>query len=109
MKRNMLATMERLEIDKGIRGLIRQLWKHCYRTKFSCEGHSSAFGAYVMFTGGDRWFEDKAAQYGLRKHRNSICCEIYPLDNCCSKCGAGVNGNTIYRGRFIQNPLRPNL
>ena len=79
----MLETMNRLEIDKGIRPLIRQLWKHCYRTLFSCEGfrkgendenknknHSDL--SYIMFKeSGDGWFEKNASRYGLKPFRNA--------------------------------------
>jgi len=106
MKRNMLATMDRLELDGGIRDLVRQLWKHCYRTTNSCEGHGSQ--GYIMFTGGDGWFEKKAPQYGLEKYVNNPCCETNPgEEKCCGKCGAGINGNSIYRGMLVQNPLKP--
>ena len=120
MKRNMLATMERLEIDKGIQELVGQLWKHNYRTTDSCDGHGSE--AYVMFTCGDGWFEGNAQKYGLTKVENKDCCprefqdEIhkYGLDpndfvdrrKTCG-CGAGVNENFIYRGILVQNQLKP--
>lgn len=106
MKRNMLATMDRLEIDGGIRDLVRQLWKHCYKTTNSCEGHGSQ--GYIMFTGGDRWFEEKAPQYGLEKYANNPCCKTESeIGRCCETCGAGINGNSIYRGMIIQNPFKP--
>jgi hypothetical protein len=120
MKRNILATMDRLKIDEGIRELVGQLWKHCYRTMDSCEGHSSE--AYIMFTGGDGWFEENAQKYGLSKVENKDCCQKefqdevrrYGLDpkdfvdrrKTCG-CGAGVNGYSVYRGRLIQNPFKP--
>ena len=116
----MLATMDRLEIDEGIRGLVRQLWKHCYKTTDSCEGHGSK--AYIMFTGGDAWFEENAQKYGLSKVETNDCCDrefqdevrkygSYPKDfvdkrKTCG-CGAGVNGNSVYRGNLIQNPFKP--
>ncbi len=60
-----------------------------------------------MFTGGDRWFEEKAPQYGLEKYANNPCCETEPdKERCCGKCGAGIGGNSIYRGRLVQNPLK---
>jgi len=121
MKRNMLATMEKLEIDKGIRELVRQLWKHCYRTANSCEGHHGS-ESYIMLTGGDGWFEDNAHKYGLSKIKNSDCChkefeneirkyDLNPKDfidkrKTCG-CGAGINGFSVYRGMLIQNPFRP--
>ena len=107
MKRNMLTTMDKLEIDEGVRKLIRQLWKHCYKTTNSCDGHGSQ--AYIMFTGGDGWFEDKALQYGLEKYVKNSCCEKKDNGKCCEDCGAGINGNFIYRGILIQNPFKPEL
>ena len=116
----MLATRERLEVDEGIRELVRQLWKHCYRTTKSCEGENSE--AYIMFTCGDGWFEENAHRYGLRKVENKDCCprefqdEIlkYGLDakdfvdrrKTCG-CGAGVNGYSVYRGKLVQNTFKP--
>jgi|SRR3989338_1042295 len=106
MKRNMLATMDKLEIDGRIRDLVRQLWKHCYRTTNSCEGHSSQ--GYIMFIGGDGWFEERAPQYGLKNYANNPCCKTQPDEGkCCGNCGAGINGNSIYRGMLVQNPLKP--
>src|SRR3989338_11580590 len=120
MKRNMLATMERIEIDEVIRELVGQLWKHCYKTTDSCDGHDSE--AYIMFTGGDGWFEENASKYGLTKVENKDCCPrefqdeirkygLDPMDfvdrrKTCG-CGAGVNDNSVYRGRLIQNPFKP--
>lgn len=129
----MLATMDRLGIDDGIRDLVRQLWKHCYRTSYSCEGHGSE--GYIIFTGGDGWFEEKAPQYGLERVINKPCCEkkhdetewfkieaskyeLRPIKNpcceknpyelrCCRHCGAGINGNIVYEGMLVQNPLKP--
>jgi len=116
----MLATMDSLEIDEGIRGLVGQLWKHCFRTSDSCEGKGSE--AYIMFTGGDGWFEENAQKYGLSKVKNKDCCDRefqdevrkYGLDpndfvdrrKTCG-CGAGVNENSVYRGKLIQNPFKP--
>jgi len=117
MKKNMLATMEKLRIDEKIREVVRQLWKHSYRTTKSCEGHNSR--AYVMFSdGGDGWFEENAHKYALSKVENNECCERefqdevrrFGLDpknfvdkrkSC--RCGAGVNGYSVYRGMLI-NP-----
>jgi hypothetical protein len=42
MKGNLVRAMDRLKIDEGIRPLIRQLWKHGYKTNYSCQGESSA-------------------------------------------------------------------
>lgn len=102
----MLAAMNRLEIDEGIRDLVRQLWKHCYRTTNSCEGHGSR--GYIMFKGGDGWQEEKAPQYGLEKYVNNPCCETQSDEiRCCGNCGAGVNGNSVYRGMLVQTLLKP--
>lgn len=112
MKKNMLNAMDRLDIDEGIRGLVRQLWKHCYKTVYSCDGHG-ALDAYVLFKeSGDGWFEANAQNYGFAKVENKGCCaaefeeEIrqYGLDpsgfkdqrKACS-CGAGVNGYVLYK------------
>ena len=107
--------MNRLEIDEGIRDLVRQLWKHGYRTSYSCEGQSlySCEGhnslAYITLEGeGNGWFEDNARKYGLRKLENDTCCkELREGQKNCGFCGAGVNGYTIYEGRLIQNPFKP--
>ncbi len=115
MKKNMLATMDRLKIDKEIRGLIRQLWKHGYRTIRSCDGHGSK--GYVLLREGDGWFEKNSDRYGLIKIENKECCQReyeeevkrYCLNpnsfvdkrKAC-KCGAGVNGYSIYRGKLIK-------
>lgn len=85
MKKNTLKVMDKLDIDEGIRPLIRQLWKHCYITFLSCEGwrngyndeskgkHHSA-SAYVVFRegSGDGWFEENASKYGLEPHKNEL-------------------------------------
>ena len=120
MKRNALATMERLEIDEGLQKLIRLLWKHCYKTTDSCEGHGSE--AYIIVTGGDGWFEANAAKYGLAKIENKDCCQKefqeevqkHGLDprtfvdrrKTCG-CGAGVNGYSAYRGTLVQTTFKP--
>ena len=73
MKKNMKRVMDKLEIDSGARDLVRQLWKHGYKVKFSCEGHRNTFGikngAYIHYEKGtgDGWFEENARQYGFRK------------------------------------------
>jgi len=77
MKRNMLATMDRLRIDGGVRELVGQLWKHHYKTVDSCEGPN--LEAYEDFV-----------------DRRKTC-----------GCGAGVNGYYVYRGTLIQNPFKP--
>mgnify|MGYP001575825169 CR=1 FL=1 len=96
--------MDRLKIEEGIRDLVGQLWKHGYRTTNSGEGDESRNQrAYVMFTGGDGWLEDNASRYGLEKQTTEECCQKYKGLNCCADCGAGLNGNSIYRGR-LRNP-----
>lgn len=119
MKRNMLACMDKLKIDRNIRDLVRQLWKHCYEISDSCWGHGSQ--AYVLFLKGDGWFENNANQYNLAKVENGACCSqefeeevfLYGFDPQkvvdCRKvcgCGAGVNGYSVYRGKLVQNPFR---
>jgi hypothetical protein len=112
MKKNMQKTMDNLIIDNGIRDLIRQMWKHNYQTKYSCEGHSKFNSAYVMFNSdsGDGWFEKNSSLYGLSKREYNSCCELflkeYNDSNCCGECGAGINGNTMYAGRLINNPFQ---
>jgi len=105
MKKNMSKAMDRLEIDTGIRSLIRQLWKHGYRTIYGCEGHYGRRG-YVMFSEGDGWFERSSRLYGLEKLRNNSCCEN-PLNiNCCTDCGAGIKGNQMYVGPLNKHVFR---
>ena len=102
----MLRTMEILRIDKGIRSLIRQLWKHCYRTFSSCEGHGEP--GYVIVKGGDGWFEENAEKYGLERYLQNECCKkTEDWMKCCEYCGAGVNGYEIYRGYF-KDPFETN-
>lgn len=126
MKKNMAKTMERLEIDEGMKGLVRQMWKHCYRTSNSCEGDNNEGYAYVIFSEGDGWFENNAYIYGLNKKENGECCEKYqqeieqemveagfnpkkfPNDpKLCGYCGAGMNGNQIYEGKLTKEPFTP--
>lgn len=103
MKKNMLATMNRLEIDEKIRNLMRQLWKHNYKTTASCKGHFPS-RPYILFKEGDGWFEKHAPNYGWEKFEKDSCCKDYeknfPNENCCGQCGAGINGNTIYRRNY---------
>lgn len=94
MKRNMLRTMDRLRIDENIRGLIRQMWKHCYRTQYSCQGGGNRFNthntlAYMIFkkNRGDGWFEENAEKYGLKK--------IEKLSR---------YGRNLYEGKLIPKP-----
>lgn len=90
--------MERLQIDEGIKGLIRQLWKHEYKTIFSCEGNCGK--RYVVFKGhGDGWLEKNSEKYGLKKTENGKCCSSFspsPAMIACPYCGAGINGATFY-------------
>jgi hypothetical protein len=112
MKKNMQKTMDNLVIDNGIRDLIRQMWKHNYKTKYSCKGHNKLKLAYIMFDSysGDTWFEKNADKYGLSKREYNSCCEPFSIkyndSNCCGECGAGINGNTMYAGRLIGNPFQ---
>jgi len=110
----MTAAMDRLEIDEGIRRVISQLWNHGYTTIKSCSGHG--LEAYILITGGDGWFEDHSQNYGLAKVVNGPCCiEEFEADvrksgfdpkdfvdqrSSCG-CGAGVNGNSAYRGKLV--------
>ncbi|MBU0470817.1 MAG: hypothetical protein KKA62_01690 [Nanoarchaeota archaeon] len=99
MKKNMLRVMDELKIDSGIRGLIRQLWKHCYVTTDCCEGHGQE--GYVLYKGnsGDGWFEKEAASLGFYEFPESDCCdkiaEKFPQYKVC-KCGRGINGYKFY-------------
>jgi len=114
----MLATMDELRIDEGLRGLIGQLWEHGYKTVYSCAHDSEAY--IMFFDKGDGWFEENAKKFGLAKVENNDCCEKefqdevrkYGLNpenfidrrKTCG-CGAGVNGHTVYRGKLIQGNL----
>lgn len=113
----MLEAMERLRVDEGIRGLIRQMWKHCYKIDGSCQGGGdgslSGHGmlAYVLFEkdSGDDWFEENAEKYGLKKVKNKSCCR-YKANRktksgkkVCGCCGAGIYGYVIYEGEEIKN------
>ncbi len=71
----MSKTMDRLEIDDGIRGLVGKLWKHGYKTLYSCEGHkprvidgemdiNTRYISYVKGTG-DGWLEKNASELGF--------------------------------------------
>ena len=89
--------MDRLEIDEGIKDLIKQMWKHNYRTVVSCEGHPSGRSVAFMENTGDGWFEELAVKYGLEKERSKECCISAPaIDKFCRICGAGVNGVAAY-------------
>lgn len=94
----MLRVMEKLEIDAGMRELIGKLWRHCYNTEYSCDGHGRK-EAYITFKkSGDGWFEENAQKYGLVKRKNGSCCERQKEGNFCGLCGAGMNGNVAYSG-----------
>lgn len=76
MKSNMKKAMDRMKIDEGARHLIRQMWKHGYKTKFSCSGHYcekriDVHEPYIVFSAGtgDGWFEKNAAEFGLHYWR----------------------------------------
>jgi len=68
MKRNAVAAMDRMEIDAGIRQLINLMWRHGYRTLYSCEGHGNHIGYVCYLRGtGDSWFEKNAHKFGFGK------------------------------------------
>lgn len=114
MKKNMQTLINRLEIDPNLQPLIRQLWKHCYRTIHSCEGHGEP--AYIAFweQSGDGWFEKNAKNYGFIKRVKHDCCLVIEkilrmkqnrqLDSpqrkagYCVKCGSGLSGVVAYDG-----------
>src|SRR3989344_2481874 len=100
MKRNMQSLMDRLYIDPKIRGLMRQLWKHNYRTSFSCQGgslgdlaHDHDKEAYLVYQigSGDGWFEKNAHLFGL-KLRNPNCDHRDQTNRFCHHCGKSVTG-----------------
>jgi hypothetical protein len=116
MKKNMTRTMDRLEIDEGSRPLLRQLWKHNYRTVHSCQGNHpenprEGYIGYRKETG-DGWFEINCKRYGFEKLDNLPCClfqnqapirigknwyyPIAPKGNYCPHCKAGINGMSTY-------------
>ena len=96
---------------------------HNPNSSINYKGHS--FEAYVLFKGGDGWFERNADKYGLTKVKNKTCCSekiiraqfeadvhksgLDPKNyvdqtKACGICGAGVNGFSIYNG-ILKNPL----
>lgn len=123
MKKNMLRTMKNLKIDKEIRGLVGQLWKHNYETRFSCSGHNEPESSYVVFMDkkGDGWLERNAGKYGLKEVKEGSCCEIvkkideefykkdpeYHKTNFCWECGYAFNGMKKYEGTLIPEPFKP--
>ncbi|MDO8508715.1 MAG: hypothetical protein Q7S27_03450 [Nanoarchaeota archaeon] len=101
MKKNMQRAMDRLDIDKGIRYIIRQLWKHNYRTAFSCQGgvgHADEAHVTYFFNSGDGWFEKKSFEYGFEIMPRNKCCSSNEKEGYqyCSRCGAGLNGHVAY-------------
>lgn len=102
MKHNLKILMDKLEIDKDIRLLIKQLWKHGYKTQYSCSGHYfdslgvSIFGSYLTLfkKTGDGWFESNALNYGLRR--------VIREENSQSEID-------LYEGFLIINPFIPNF
>jgi hypothetical protein len=118
-----ILKMRKLKIDKEMRNLVGNLWKHNYETFFSCQGGNHS-RAYVVFAeeSGDGWFEENSKNYNLKKVEKSSCCveqeerdfrefiEHQRLNPCskakyippkfCRKCGAGLNGLTAY-GRVL--------
>ncbi len=123
MKKNVLNTMNRLKIDEEIRGLIRQLWKHNYKTKFSCSGHSIEDESYLVFmeNTGDGWFEKNAEKYGLKyKEKHNCCDKVDKIDEelskkypgysgakFCRECGYAFNGMKRYDGTLVPDPFNP--
>ena len=97
----MASAIGRLKIEKGISELVGKLWKHRYKTTFSCEGHGGESQAYISFNKGtgDGWFEVNAHKYGFRKMSSCLYCDVAGGKNFCGECGAGVNGTTVYRKR----------
>lgn len=112
MKRNVLATMQRLGIDEGIQTLVHQLWKHNYHTGVSCQGGGAPHDdeAYLAFytASGDGWADQNLPKYGLRRVANRPCCSATSVTAAfCRSCGAGINGVTSYRGSLINPYTRP--
>lgn len=106
MKRNMQDAMRRLEIDAGIQNLVGELWKHCYKTIVSCDGHGNPLRRYIAFQKGtgDGWLEANARNIGLEKLPNQPCCEKHTGTNFCRHCGAGVNNIITYREKLMCCP-----
>lgn len=127
MKKNMLQAMNNLKIDEDARGLIRQLWKHNYKTIFSCSGHNTQgippSNAYLVYweNTGDGWFEKNAEKYNLKETSEGPCCEnVRKIDqefvekygkaktNFCWDCGHWFNGRKSYYGTLINpDPFKP--
>src|SRR3989338_3121181 len=110
MKKNMRRVMEKLEIDRGLYELMRQLWKHSYRV---ISGYKKRRLMPIVLIldkdSGDEWFEVNSGRYGLEKAVRGECCKnfeflLQPDINACGTCGAGINGRVVYRGRLISNP-----
>ena len=112
MKRNIVRKMDLLNVDSEIRDLVRQMWKHCYEIRSSCQGHGPTRPSYVLFIKGDGWFENNAHLYGLEKIPKKDCCIQCEKDGwgfCCGWCRAGIFGHSTYEGRLIPNPFKPLL
>ena len=90
--------MQELKIDQGLHDLIATMWDHNYETFYSCDGHG-IMEKYIVFKGGDGWFEKNSKELGLYKRRKRICCIFNDGDICCTNCGAGKNGYVVYRSK----------
>jgi hypothetical protein len=121
MKKNVIRTMDDLGIDQGIRGLVGQLWKHNYKTKFSCSGHNIPGESEIILFDktGDGWFEKNADKYGLKEIKENDCCETTrKIDekfiqeygkrktDFCWECGYWFNGFKRYAGTLIPEPFK---
>lgn len=120
MRESLKQIMDKLEIDIGLRRLVKKLWDHKYKTIQSCAGHGKE--AYVMVLDGDGWFESNSYKWGLKKYENGDCCtmvieeiqkecnfnrrKIADKGRTCICCGAGINGYSIYRGYLVQPSAR---
>ncbi len=115
MKKNMRETMQKLKIDEGIVPLIRQLWKHNYKTHMSCEGHNSEIDSehkkpfiIIYPNTGDNWFEQNATTYGLNNlnlNSKKPCCISEPTSaRFCNHCGSSLQGLIKYGGEKLLHP-----
>ncbi len=89
--------LDRMNIDIGMRSLIRDLLIHGYNTGYSCEGHG-VYAPYVAFKKGtgDGTFEKNAGEFGLELRRPGPCC-LSINDNFCSLCDSSID-YVVYRG-----------
>jgi len=107
MKGNIKKTMDKLKIDYPIRSLIKQLWKHNYKTVYSCSGHTNRSQKYLVITEGfgDGWFDKNFRSYCFEKVNNSYCCSETliktPDANFCACCSSGFNGLVTYMGKSV--------